>query len=381
MTTLLVTNDFPPKVGGIQTYLFELWRRLPPERHAVLTHAQPDAESFDTAFPLRIRRIRASTLLPLPSIARAVRAYADEVGARFVLFDPALPIGELGAKLGFPYGIVLHGSEVTVPARLPLTAKLLRRVLVNAELAVTAGNYPAREARRIVGAAMPQTVVIPPGVDARRFHPLDAATIEATRRRFGLPTEGRVVVGVSRLVPRKGFDVLVEAAADLAKTRSDLAVAIVGTGRDEQRLTRLAHRLDAPVRLLGRVGAEDLPLLVGSADVAAMLCRTRWGGLEQEGFGIVFLEAAAAGIPQVAGRSGGSYEAVVDGVTGFVVDRPADVVVAGQALARLLDDEQLRRAMGAAGRDRVVAEFDYDVLASRLDDALRGLESGEARAR
>ena len=123
-----------------------------------------------------------------------------------------------------------------------------------------------------------------------------------------------------------------------------------------------------------------MPLLVGSADVAAMLCRTRWLGLEQEGFGIVFLEAAAAGVPQVAGRSGGSHEAVVDQVTGIVVDRPADVVAVRTALARLLDDEVLREKMGAAGRVRAEADFNYDDLAVRLDAALRRAGNGKARA-
>jgi phosphatidylinositol alpha-1,6-mannosyltransferase len=380
VTTLLVTNDFPPKVGGIQSYLFELWRRLPHERHAVLTRAQPGAAAFDAAFPLRIRRVSASTLLPGPRVASAVRQYAGEVGADFILFDPALPVGHLGPKMAIPYGVVLHGAEVTVPARLPLTSKRLRRVLVGSDLIIAAGNYPAREARRLAGAESPEVVIIPPGVDARRFRPLDAATIDAARRRFGLPDNGRVVVGVSRLVPRKGFDVLIEAAADLGTSRPDLAVVIAGAGRDAKRLAKLIRRREAPVRLLGRVSDGELPLLVGSADVAAMLCRTRWGGLEQEGFGIVFLEAAAAGVPQLAGQSGGSQEAVVDQVTGVIVDRPADVVVARAALARLLDDEDLRRKMAVAGRARAVAEFDYDDLAARLDAALRRAESRRARA-
>lgn len=380
MTTLLVTNDFPPKVGGIQSYLFELWRRLPPDRHAVFTRAQPNAKSLDAAFPLRIRRARAAVLLPVPRIASAVREYASAVNADFVLFDPALPIGHLGPKLGRPYGVILHGSELTVPARLPLVQTLLRRVLSGADLVIAAGNYPAREARRLVGSAMPEIVIVPPGVDSERFHPLDAETIDATRRRFGLPTDGRVVVGVSRLVPRKGFDVLIEAAADLQETRPDLAVAVAGAGRDAKRLDRLIRRRRAPAHLLGRVSEGELPLLVGSADVAAMLCRTRWLGLEQEGFGIVFLEAAAAGVPQVAGRSGGSHEAVVDQVTGIVVDRPADVVAARTALARLLDDEVLREKMGAASRVRAEADFNYDDLAVRLDAALRRAETGKARA-
>jgi phosphatidylinositol alpha-1,6-mannosyltransferase len=135
-------------------------------------------------------------------------------------------------------------------------------------------------------------------------------------------------------------------------------------------LAQLVRQTGAPVRLLGKVADADLATLVGAADVFAMACRNRWAGLEQEGFGIVFLEAAAAGVPQVAGRSGGAHEAVVDGETGVVVDRPQDPGSVALALRRLLADPELRRQMGEAGRRRAVASFDYARLAPRLADAL-----------
>jgi phosphatidyl-myo-inositol dimannoside synthase len=147
-------------------------------------------------------------------------------------------------------------------------------------------------------------------------------------------------------------------------------VAIGGGGRDRSRLDRLASRTGAPVRMLGRVPDDDLAELYGCADVFAMLCRNRWGGLEQEGFGIVFIEAAACGVPQVAGDSGGAAEAVVDGETGLVVGRPSDVSAVAGALAGLLDDPDRRRAMGAAARDRAVDEFGYGRLAGRLGEVL-----------
>ena len=374
MTHLLVTNDYPPKVGGIQSYLWEYWRRFPPGRTSVLTIDQAGAREFDAAAPHAIERERARMLLPTRGLVARVRQLARERGASLVVLDPALPVGLVGPKLGLPYAVVLHGAEVTVAARLPVTSQLLRRVLVGADLVIAAGGYPADEARRLAGEDLPEVAIAPPGVDVRRFHPLAAEEISLVRRRFGLPEAGRLVVSVSRLVPRKGMDVLIEASASLAAERPDLVVAIAGAGRDARRLASLARRLDAPVRFLGRVSDEDLPGLVGAADVAAVLCRTRWGGLEQEGFGIVFLEAAAAGVPQVAGRSGGSHDAVVDGVTGLVVDRPGDVAVATKALAELLDDEGRRLRLGAAARRRACAEFDYDVLATGLDAVLRAAE-------
>jgi phosphatidylinositol alpha-1,6-mannosyltransferase len=174
------------------------------------------------------------------------------------------------------------------------------------------------------------------------------------------------VLGLSRLVPRKGFDTLLCASAQLG---DDALVAIGGGGRDRDRLERVARETGARAMFLGRVPDELMPAAYGCADVFAMLCRNRWAGLEQEGFGIVFLEAAAAGVPQVAGASGGSDEAVLDGETGFVVD-PNDVGATAAALRRLLDDEPLRARMGAASRRRAVEEFSYDGLAARLRAAL-----------
>jgi phosphatidyl-myo-inositol dimannoside synthase len=372
LTTLLVTNDFPPKIGGIQSYLWELWRRLPPDEVAVLTTPHRDARAFDRRQPFRIERTRAPVLLPTPALGRRVDAVAEGVGARAVVLDPALPLGLLGPHLARPYALVVHGAEVTVVGRLPGTRALLRRALVGADLVVAAGRYPAAEAARAAGRPLP-TAVVPPGVDAGGFRPLDDGERAEARAALGLPGAGRLVVSVSRLVPRKGMGTLVRAAALLAPGRPDLTVAISGAGRDRRRLERLVDATGAPVRLLGRVASDALPRLYGCADVFAMLCRNRWGGLEQEGFGIVFVEAAAAGVPSVAGDSGGVRDAVVDGQTGVVVDRPGDPAAAAAALAGVLDDPGRRAALGGAARRRVEAELDYDRIAPRLRAALSRL--------
>ena len=365
MTHLLVTNDFPPKVGGIQSYLWELWRRLPPHLVTVLTTDHPDAPAFDAAQQFSIHRRPDTTLLPTPALAREIRRLAADLGAGLVMLDPALPVGRVGPRLGLPYGVVLHGAEVTVPARLPLTRTALRRVLRGAVSIVAAGGYPAAEATRLAGPDLPIRVV-PPGVDVDRFRPLGEDEKRRARAAAGLPVDGRLVVGMSRLVPRKGFDVLIAAASMLAPTRPDLTVAVAGAGRDKERLQRLVTATGAPVRLLGFVPDEAMPALLGAADVFAMPCRSRWAGLEQEGFGIVFLEAAACGVAGVAGASGGSHEAVAHGETGFVVRRPEDPVAVAAALARLLDDPPLCLAMGAAARRRAEQSFAYDGLAEDL---------------
>jgi len=179
-----------------------------------------------------------------------------------------------------------------------------------------------------------------------------------------------VVLGVSRLVPRKGFDSAIEAIKIVQDRGPGVVLAIAGSGRDKARLERLATETGAPVRFLRRVANDELPALYGCADAFAMLCRNRWGGLEQEGFGIVFVEAAACAVAQVAGDSGGAADAVADGETGLVVRRPDDVDEAVEALRRLFDDDAERERMGRAGRARAEREFSYDVLAARLGGAL-----------
>jgi phosphatidyl-myo-inositol dimannoside synthase len=237
---------------------------------------------------------------------------------------------------------------------------------------ISAGGYPAAEAEHAAGRPLPTTIV-PPGVDTERFRPLTPVERASARDRFGLPRDAPVVLGLSRLVPRKGFDTAIRAVSTLAHRHPGLVLAIAGAGRDRDRLERIARETAAPVRFLGRVPHEDLPSLVGCADVFTMLCRNRWAGLEQEGFGIVFVEAASCGVPQIAGRSGGAHEAVADGETGIVIDDPRNVAAVARALHDLLDDEPRRAAMAVAARRRAVEHFDYAVLADRLGRALGAL--------
>jgi phosphatidyl-myo-inositol dimannoside synthase len=370
VTSLLVTNDFPPKVGGIQSYLSELWRRLPPEETTVLTTPHVDAAAFDAALDYRVERVRDKVLFPKPAVAKRADALAREVGADVVFVDPMLPLGLIGPRLrSAPYVVIAHGSEITVPGRLPGSHALGKRVLRGAAGVIAAGEYPAAACVRTAGRPGPH-VVIPPGVDPERFRPIDAGARDAVRRKYRIDPERPLIVGLSRLVPRKGFDVLIRALAGLDDS---VQLAIGGSGRDERRLMDLAvsHQVHPRVRFLGRVPDDELAPLYASADVFAMPCRDRWAGLEAEGFGIVFVEASACGVPSVAGRSGGSHEAVIDGETGFVVE-PRDVDAVRDALARLLGDDALRARMGAAARDRAVRELSYDVLVAKLLPLTRG---------
>lgn len=377
---LLVTNDFPPKLGGIQSYLWELWRRLPPDEVCVLTPDHESAAEWDAAQPFRVERLDRRWMAPTPRLVRRVNELAREHRANLIVIDPVGPLGLAagsmrGVRYELPVVAVLHGAEVTIPARHPLFRRGMRACLRNVDAVVAAGTYPLAEAERSAGHL--ESVLVPPGVDHRRFVPLDPGARNAARARFGLPEDAPVVLGVSRLVPRKGFDVLIDAVARCSDAHPDVVLAIAGTGRDESRLRRRAARSGLDVRFLGRVGDEDLPGLYGAADLFAMLCRDRWFGWEQEGFGIVFLEAAACGVPQVAGRSGGSWEAVAHDESGVVVD-PTDVDEVAAALGALLDDPARRAEMGRASRERVVTQFDLDTLAGDLHRALVGWAAGLA---
>jgi len=369
MKHLLVTNDYPPKIGGIQSLLWEWWRRLPAERFAVLTSPYAGSDEFDAGEMYRIERTREPVLLPHPLMVRQVNDLAKDFGADLVVLDPAVPLGLIGPSLNLPYDLVLHGAEVTVPGRLPGAKQALGYTLRRARHIVAAGSYSAAEAEHAAGRSLPITV-IPCGVDPQRFRPLSTSKKMEARSHFGIPRDAEMILSVSRLVPRKGFDTAIRAVARLRRTRPDALLVISGGGRDDERLRRLAKELEAPVQFLGRVSNDDLPTLYGCSDVFTMLCRNRWGGLEQEGFGIVFVEAAACGVPQVAGDSGGAAEAVADGETGLVIRDPEDVQSVVKAFSRLLDDDELRAEMGRESRRRAIDDFAYDVLSTALGNTL-----------
>jgi phosphatidylinositol alpha-1,6-mannosyltransferase len=365
---LLVTNDYPPKTGGIQVYLHELWRRLEPERAVVLTAtSDSNAAAFDETSEILVERIPATTLFfPSWRAKRAIESAIERHRPDLVLLDPAWPLGLLGPRLSVPYGVVVHGAEVTVPGRIPIVASSLRYVLTHAAVVVCAGSYPESEVRRISAEYAPPIVIVTPGVDTERFTPLDPARRAEVRQSLGLDEHVFLVSSYSRLVPRKGMDTLIRAAARLKEHYPHLHVAIGGSGRDAKRLHTLAKRLRAPVTFLGRVPDEDLSDWLGASDLMVMDCRSRWLGLEQEGFGIVFVEAAATGVAQIAGRSGGSHEAVENGVTGFVVANSRSADLLAKAIRALMEDGDRRSAFGRASRAAAVERFDWDTLAARL---------------
>ena len=257
MKHLLVTNDFPPKIGGIQSLLWEWWRRLPPESFAVLTSPYRGAAEFDAAQPFQVARVREPVLLPHPVMVRRVDAMARRVGAELVVLDPAIPLGLIGPSLALPYDVVLHGAEVAVPGRIPGSKQALGHVLRGARHVIAAGGYPAAEAEHAAGQSLPITVV-PPGVDTERFRPLTDDERRAARAKHGLPTDAELIVSISRLVPRKGFDTAIRAVAKLAPTPPRSGV---GDRRAWPRpgAARAPRRRAARPCAIPRTGAERRP--------------------------------------------------------------------------------------------------------------------------
>jgi len=381
MSHVLITNDFPPKVGGIQSYLYELWRRLDPESFSVLTSAHQGASAFDSLQPFRIERAELPVLAPgmgaiRPkwSVLARAKKLIEEQKASLAVIDPALPLGLIGPRLGVPYALVVHGAEFAIPARLPGMREALARVLKGSVLIVAAGPYPAKESKALLGEKEVPILDVPPGVDTEVFKPLGQKARVEMRARLGLPLSGPLVVSVSRLVARKGMDTLVEASRILAGKWPELTVVIGGKGRQFSNLQAQVTRTKAPVVMLGAVPQGLLPGLYASGDIFVMACRDRWFGLEKEGFGIVFLEAAACGVPQIAGRSGGSVDAVVDGETGFVLEDPRNPEELAERIDLLLSDQDRCKEMGMAARKRAVEEYDYDQLAPILSSALLEVE-------
>jgi phosphatidylinositol alpha-1,6-mannosyltransferase len=304
----------------------------------------------------------------VPDVLRRARDVARAEGCDRVWFGAAAPLGLLARPLGLDRAVAsTHGHEVGW-ALLPGARAALARIGRDVDVVTYLGAYTKARLERAVPTAKLER--LPSGVDTALFRP--GAGGEDVRARLGL-TGRPVVVCVSRLVPRKGQDALIRALPEIQRRVPGTALLCVGGGPDVPRLRRLAAETGVAddVVLTGSVPWEELPAHYDAGDVFAMPCRTRRAGLEVEGLGIVYLEASATGLPVVAGRSGGSPDAVLDGQTGHVVDGTAVPQVA-DAVAGLLEDPERARAMGAAGRAWVEQEWRWDVLAARLRTLLQG---------
>lgn len=376
--TLVITNDFPPRPGGIQTFGYEIVRRFEPDSVTVLTSNWDGATEFDSAQPFKIVRANTQTLLPSKATLAMAREIVVTENISRVLFGAAAPLGLLAAplrKLGVKNIVgMTHGHE-TGWAITPGTRQALRKIGKDTDHLTYISEYTHQ---KIAKALSPDVAArmrrITPGVNTSDFSPANEVAGNELRRNLGW-SKRPVIVCVSRLMARKGQDELIRALPEIHKSVPRTSLIIVGEGPHRKKIERLISHLGLTefVHLTGKVSQVELPKWYAAADIFAMPCRTRLGGWDVEGLGIVFLEASATEMPVIVGNSGGAVDAVIDGETGFLVDG-RDAKEIAERLMTLLANPDLAKSMGAKGRNWVSSEWSWDQNFKKLDGLLSGLD-------
>jgi phosphatidylinositol alpha-1,6-mannosyltransferase len=363
----VVTNDFPPRIGGINYYVDQFMRRFPAGTVTIFSSRYAGWQGFDASYPHEVIRLETEMMLPSPAVRRRLH---DELRRRHpdvVVFGATWPLGHMGPairrKLGIPYAGFTHGLELTGA----LVPGLLRHIGRQASLLTAASRWARTKLEGAFG-WRGRMGVLPSGVDADRFHPEVSDAGVRVRHALG---DAPVITCVSRLVPRKGQDLLIRALPSIARQCPAVRLLIVGSGPYEKSLRALAAGTGVADRVVfsGAVSYDELPAYFRAGDVFAMPCRVRWFGFDVEALGAVFLQGAAVGRPVIAGATGGAPETVKDGETGFTVD-PTRVEPLAEAILTLLRDPARAAAMGRAGAAWVHAEWTWEVLAERLKGML-----------
>ena len=373
--TLFITNDFPPRAGGIQTFCYELVRRFQPDDVTVLTSSFNGDSEFDAEQAFRVVRSSHKVLLPTSSTLRMARQLITETGARNVVFGAAAPLGLMAQSLR-QFGVqniiaLTHGHEVGW-AKTPITSSAIRKIATDADVVTYLGAYTRDGIQKSVRESdKSKFVQLTPGVDPEFFSPSHTETGMHLRTDIGFGDRPTIVC-VSRLMARKGQDTLIELLPQIQSQVPGAALVIVGDGPYRSRLESKVRtmRLTQDVHFAGKVPYEMLPAWYLTGDVFAMPCRTRNAGWDVEGLGIVYLEASACGLPVVAGNSGGAPDAVLEGQTGTVVDgRDAGEIV--NSVVTLLNNQQLAKQYGQAGRAWVEQRWTWEHSSAKLQSLLQ----------
>ena len=373
---LCITNDFGPRAGGIETFIIGLIERLPKNSVVVYTSSQALSAPFDEKwlkdFGVEVIRDKSKVLLPTFRVGKAVRKVAQEREIKHVFFGAAAPLGLLAhglRKVGVARIIALtHGHEVWW-ARIWPFSMALHRIGEGVEHLTYLGEFTRSKISQSLSArAQSAMVKIAPGIDTEHFKPIESAI----RQELGL-SHKKVIVCVGRLVHRKGQDILVDAMPIILKEVPSAHLLFVGTGPREDYLRRQVKKLgvESSVTFIGRIHYQQLPAYICAADIFAMPSRSRLAGLEVEGLGIVYLEASACGLAVIAGNSGGAPDAVLQGKTGLVVDGQSKSDVAGACIT-LLNDSARARAMGEAGRNWIINEWQWRKWSEEFANLLIG---------
>ena len=371
---LLVTNDFGPRAGGIETFVIGLLERIPRGEVIVYTSSQEGSAPFDQRwsdeFGVEVIRDRSSILLPTPRVVRNLKKILKDRGITKVWFGAAAPLGLSARWLrrsGADHLVALtHGHEVWWSKVWPFSW-LMSEIARSIDVATYLGNF-TKQAIEPRFKNPEKLIKIAPGIDIEHFKPLDSSSLRSELELHDRPT----IISVGRLVHRKGQDRLVEAMSRIVAELPDATLVFVGEGPHRKELDRLVtkHNLHKNVRFIGRIQYSDLPRYIALGDIFAMPSRSRLFGLEVEGLGIVYLEASACGLPVVGGSSGGAPDAVKDGITGFVVDGN-DVEQIAERVTYLLKDKDLRTKMGRAGRESALEEWRWQRWSNEFNKALK----------
>ena len=374
--TLVITNDFPPRPGGIQTFGYEIVRRFDPESVTVLTSTWEGAAEFDAAQDFKIIRAQTQTLLPSKKTLAMAREIVVSENITRVLFGAAAPLGLLASplrKLGVKNIVGMTQGHETGWAMTPGTRQALRKIGNDTDYLTYISEYTHQKiAKALSPDAAARMRRIVPGVNVTDFSPANAGAGNQFRTELGW-LDRPVIVCVSRLMARKGQDELIRALPQVHQTAPNASLIIVGEGPYRKDLERLITKLGLTeyVHLTGKVSQKELPSWYAAGDIFAMPCRTRMGGWDVEGLGIVFLEGSATGLPVIVGDSGGAIDAVVDNETGYLVDGNNTSEIA-QRIAFLISNPDVAKRMGGAGRNWVTQEWTWDQNFKKLDGLLSG---------
>ncbi|KUN58459.1 alpha-(1-2)-phosphatidylinositol mannosyltransferase [Streptomyces canus] len=370
-STLVITNDFPPRQGGIETFVHALAARVPDDDVVVYTSREPGDTAFDATLPFPVIRDSSRTLLPTGRVTARAIQIAEAHGCDRVWFGAAAPLALMAPALrrsGIRQIVATtHGHEIWW-AKTPGARRVMRRIGDGVDVVTYLGQYTRSRIEPALGTRVRMSRLVP-GVDTDVYRP-DREDGPGITDRFGLHGK-RVILCVARLVRRKGQDMLIRALPLVQRAVPEAVLVLVGQGPDEARLRKLAQRhARGSVCFAGGTSHAATPPYYAAADVFAMPCRTRKGGLEAEGLGIVFLEASASGLPVVVGDSGGAPDAVLDGATGRVVDGKDPAAIARALTTTLLDPK--RAEMGAEGRRWVQEAWSWDASERHLRELLSG---------
>lgn len=370
---LLVTSSFLPGRGGIERYLAELCSQVAP-RLAVLAPGTRDGQPLPEDLGYPALPGPGTMLWPGRQVRDAIVRAAGELSVNRIVFGTPWPLALVGPSLrdeGLEYSVIVHGSELLVPAAIPLVASKLARALSTADLLLPVSDFTARRIEDVLsrhGERLPPIGRLSPRIDIDRFTP--SVDVEPLRSRWKIGPDTRVIVHFGRLVKRKGVHRLLRVLDTVSARAGKVVLVIGGTGPEEKRLRTMAARCKTRVIFAGRVSDAEAPALYALGDVFVLPVVDRYRGLETEGLGIVLLEASACGVPSVTGCSGGTVEAIVDGKTGFHIDA-RDPLALTEKTAFLLSDLATAGRMGAAARTFVEENWSNRILPEPLLQWLR----------